>query len=404
MKEKLTRNIGLKVLSVILAAILWLVITNVDDPVMTEDFTNVTVEILNEDAITSLDQVYEVIEGGTIDFTVAARRSIADNLTASDFRVTADFAKLSDVYAVTINITSPRYGDDVTVTDGMYQVMKVNLEDSDEKHFKVNVVQKGEPAEGYYVAEKTANTILRVSGPKSKIERIKDVIVEVDVTDITGSFPTTEEPKALDEDGVEIDASNLIFSEDQVTINIGVYKTKEIDLLFTTTGEPADGYVMTNIEFEPKKIEVAAEADALEKINNLSITEEITGEKKDVEKEINLQEKLGEGIILVGENQTATINITIEKAETKDITIWPGDINTNNLQDTLELSYLTTGPLTISLAGPANVLADLSRTTLKPYIDLSNYSSGTYAIAVGVELPTNTTLANSPTVSVYLTN
>jgi YbbR domain-containing protein len=401
MKEKLTRNIGLKVLSVILAAILWLVITNVDDPVKSEDFTNVTVEILNEDAIASLGQVYEIIEGETVDFTVAARRSIADNLTSSDFKVTADFAKLSDVNAVTINITCPRYGDDVTVTDGLYQVMKVNKEDLAEKHFKVNVIQKGEPAEGYYVAEKTANTILRVSGPKSKIERIKEVIVEVDVTEISGSFRTPEEPKALDEEGNEIE--DLKFSENTVTINIGVYETKTINLQIAATGEPADGYVMTNIEYEPKTIEVAGDNDAYDNISSLSITENITGESKDIEKEINLQEQLEDGIILVGENQTAVINITIEKAETKEVTIWPGDIKTKNLDDTMELTYLTTGPITIRVVGPANELADISRTSLKPYIDLSNYTIGTYAAAIGVELLTHTTLADSPTVNVYLT-
>ena len=67
MKEKLTRNIGLKILSIVLAAILWLVITNIDDPIKTKNFYNVPVEILNEDAIASLNQVYDIKEGETID-------------------------------------------------------------------------------------------------------------------------------------------------------------------------------------------------------------------------------------------------------------------------------------------------------------------------------------------------
>jgi YbbR domain-containing protein len=279
--------------------------------------------------------------------------------------------------------------------------MKVNKEDLAEKHFKVNVIQKGEPAEGYYVAEKTANTILRVSGPKSKIERIKDVIVEVDVTEISGSFRTTEEPKALDEEGNEIE--DLKFSENMVTINVGVYETKTINLQIAATGEPADGYVMTNIEYEPKTIEVAGDNNAFDNISSLSITENITGENNNIEKEINLQEQLEEGIILVGGSQTAVINITIEKAETKELTIWPGDIKTKSLGDTLKLNYVTTGPITVRVMGPAKELADISRTSLKPYIDLSNYAVGTYAVAIEVELLTHTTLANSPTVNVNLT-
>ena len=402
MKEKLTRNIGLKVLSIILATILWLVITNVDDPVTTEDFFNVPVEIINKDAIASRDLVYEIIEGEAIDFTVAARRSIADDLTVSDFKVTVDFAKLSDVYAVTINIVCPRYGEDVTVTEGLYQVMKVNLEPLEEKDFKVNVVQKGEPSEGYYVGEKTASTIIRVSGPKSKIERIKDIVVEVDVSEVSEKFRTIEEPKALDEDGKEIDRSNLIFSENSVAINIEIYKTKTINLQIKATGEPAEGYVMTNVEFQPTTIEVAGEDDSLKNIQYLPVDESITGATESIEKEVNVQEHLEDGIVLVGENQTATIYITIEKAETKELTIWPGDIDIRNKSESLKLTYLTTGPITVRVTGPANELENLSRNTLKPYIDVSNYSTGTYAVEIGVDLLDYTTLTNSPAVSITL--
>jgi len=402
MKEKLTRNIGLKVLSIILAAILWLVITNADDPVSTEDFFNVPVEIINKDAIASRDLIYDIIEGEAIDFTVAARRSIADELTVSDFKVTADFAKLSDVYAVTINISCPRYGEDVTVTDGLYQVMKVNLEQLSEKHFKVNVVQKGKAAEGYYVSEKTASTIIRVSGPKSKIESIKDIVVEVDVSEVTEPFRAIEEPKALDEEGDEIDRSNLTFSENSVAINIGIYKTKTINLQIKATGQPAEGYVMTNVEFQPTTIEVAGEDEALKNIQYLPVDESITGAKENIEKEVSIQEHLEDGIVLVGENQTATIYITIEKAETKELTIWPGDIDIRNKSESLGLTYLTTGPITVRVTGPAKELGNLSRSTLKPYIDLSNYSAGTYAAEIGVDLLDYTTLTNSPAVSITL--
>jgi YbbR domain-containing protein len=60
MKEKLTKNIGLKILSIILAAILWLVITNVDDPEEAKTFTDIKVQVINEKAITSQDKVYDI--------------------------------------------------------------------------------------------------------------------------------------------------------------------------------------------------------------------------------------------------------------------------------------------------------------------------------------------------------
>lgn len=404
MKEKLTRNISLKVLSVILASILWLVITNLDDPIRTEDFYNVPVEILNEDAIDELGQVYEIVEGKTVNFSVAARRSIADNLTVSDFKVTADFSKLSEVHAVTIDISCPRYGDDVTITSGLYQVMKVELEDLADRHFKVKVVQRGEPAEGYYVGNKYTNTILKVSGPKSKIERIEEIVVEVDVTDVTGPFRIYEEPKALDAEGNVIDASNLNFSENSIAINIEVYKTKKIDLEIKAVGNPASGYVMTNLEYEPKSIEIAGDDSSLKKIHKLVIDESIEGANSNIKKEVDIQEELPDGLVLVGEDKTAVVNISIERAETKEVTIWPGDLEVRNRAQDLNISFITSGPITVIVSGPKNELAEVTRNSIKPYIDLNGYTAGTYAVEVKVQLTPYINLMNTPRVSVYLSS
>ncbi len=48
MKEKLTNNLALKLLSLALAAFLWIlaVVVNLDDPVTSVQFSNVPVEIL----------------------------------------------------------------------------------------------------------------------------------------------------------------------------------------------------------------------------------------------------------------------------------------------------------------------------------------------------------------------
>lgn len=47
MKEKLTNNLALKLLSLALAAFLWMVVVNLDDPVTSVQFSNVPVEILH---------------------------------------------------------------------------------------------------------------------------------------------------------------------------------------------------------------------------------------------------------------------------------------------------------------------------------------------------------------------
>lgn len=403
MKEKLTRNLGLKVLSIILAVLLWLVITNVDDPIGPRTFRNVPVQILNENVITKLGQVYDITEGETINFTIEARRTILDDLSASDFVVTADFAHLSDVNAVSINISCPRYGDKVIVTDGKNQTMKVSLENISNKKYKVDVVQKGEPVEGYFVGKKTASpNQVRVSGPKSRIDKIKEIAVEVDVTGVSGSYHTVVKPKALDKDGKEIDSTKLQFSEDYITVSIDIYKTKTVNLQITASGEPAKGYVMTNLEYEPKTIEVAGEDEILKNLRYLSITQNISGAKENIEKEINLEDKLQNGLVIVGEDKTAVINITIEKLVTQKLKIWPSDITLRDKPANLNASIKTAGPITVRIKGPADGFLDVDRYSIKPYLNLSNCSMGTYSLPVQAELDEHMSLVNPPDVNVFL--
>ena len=402
MKEKLTRNIGLKILSVILAAILWLVITNMEDPIKTKPFNDVTVRIVNEDAIKSLDLVYDILEGATVDFTVAARRSIVDKLTENDFTVTADFAKLSDVNAVAIEIQCPKYGEEVTIRSGMNQVMKINPEKKVSKNFKVTVLTNGHPADGYFVGEKTANTIVTVSGPESKIARINEIVATVNVEQASENLRSEVRLRALDEEGEEIDAKNLSFSVNSVTISVGIYKTKEINLTVKTVGTPKQGYVISGLDYEPKSIEVAGKDEALNSINELTIEEDVTDAAANIEKEVNLQEQLPEGLFLVAEDQMVVVNVTIEKAETKEISVWPSDIRADGLAPGMHINFLSPGPFVIKVTGPSAAVKDITRNNLKPYINVTDYSVGTYNVPIEANLAEYSTLTDKPMISVYV--
>ena len=55
MKKTLTSNIGLKLISLIAAFILWMIVVNTDDPMITRTYSGISVEVINTEEIT--DQV-----------------------------------------------------------------------------------------------------------------------------------------------------------------------------------------------------------------------------------------------------------------------------------------------------------------------------------------------------------
>ena len=63
MKDFFTKNIGLKLLSVLLALLLWLTVMNVEDPAVTVTISDVPVQIVNDEVITSRGYRY-IIESG----------------------------------------------------------------------------------------------------------------------------------------------------------------------------------------------------------------------------------------------------------------------------------------------------------------------------------------------------
>ena len=58
----LFHNLAIKLLSVFGALLVWLLITNIDDPYKAKTFL-VPVELINEDALHSVNKVFEVFEG-----------------------------------------------------------------------------------------------------------------------------------------------------------------------------------------------------------------------------------------------------------------------------------------------------------------------------------------------------
>ena len=84
MKERVTHNLGLKVLSLALAALVWVVVINSQDPVETVMFEDIPVTIINENALIAKDKIPEVVEGDSVYVVVEARRSICEKLTKAD--------------------------------------------------------------------------------------------------------------------------------------------------------------------------------------------------------------------------------------------------------------------------------------------------------------------------------
>ena len=84
-KESLTHNVGVKIVAVIIATLIWLTVINITDPEKTVVIYGVPVTVTHEEAISDLDMVYEVKNDKYINITISGKRSVVGNLSADDF-------------------------------------------------------------------------------------------------------------------------------------------------------------------------------------------------------------------------------------------------------------------------------------------------------------------------------
>ena len=179
-KNAVLNNIGIKLVSVLIALVVWMTIINIDDPYKTRTFS-VTVQTINEDALKSVNKVYEVIEGSTANVKVKGKKSVVDKLTVDDISATADLSDLSSVNAVTIVPALKKHISSDVILE-CNQVLKVSLENMASKQVKVTVETIGTPEDGYTIGECIAKpNMIEVTGGKSAIEQIDSVKVVLNV-------------------------------------------------------------------------------------------------------------------------------------------------------------------------------------------------------------------------------
>ena len=109
MKKRMESDLLLKIISVVFAFLLWMFVINIDNPVIKKTFSDVPVDMLNEQVLDDLNQTYKIESGDTVSFTVKGKKDVVDRLTKSDFRATADVSSMSDVHAIQIEVEALRY-------------------------------------------------------------------------------------------------------------------------------------------------------------------------------------------------------------------------------------------------------------------------------------------------------
>ncbi len=386
-EKKKNRNLGMKVLSVAIAILIWLLVANTNDPVITKRFADVPVQIENEKALTDNGYAYKILEGDKVSFTVKGKKSIVNNLTSNDFRVVADFSKLSLTDAIPIDVTSDKYQDQLEINLGSTNTMKIEKDEIASVNLPVNAIVNGSVADGYYVGESTTTpNLIGVTGPKNLLQHAKEIRATVEMDEIKEDITVSAKPVLYSDTGEVIESSQIEMDATSVNVSIVLWKTKDVKVNLTYTGNPASGYAVSSFDYVPKTVRVAVSQDYYDELESLDLGEvSLEGLDEHYEKNIDIDSSsFPDGVILADNITSIKVNAKIEKEITRKLTFGRGDLKVKN-NSGYDLSYDGNNKYFVSIEGAESVVNNAKIADFTPWIDLSGLEEGTHDLNIHVK-------------------
>ena len=414
LKKMLSTNIALKVVSLFLAFLLWLVVSNSQNAIQTKS-VKVDINYTNEEALQ--DAGYIVTSRQTsIVITVEVRKNDYYKVTADNFVATADLSKHmgEDLSSQLVKVQVETTGEEENVIknwnypkDGPW--ITVKMDELQTKEMEVELVQTG-AVDNSYVLNKEGLTMepqtVTVSGPKSEFGSLTAVKAQVDLAQFSPENTEMTLPLALyDANNNVIESENLILDPSQVVVRAGVKQLKEVGITFEgVSGEPGAGYGYSQISCDTTTIALAGLKASLAEISSITIPKDaldITGATQTIERDIDITSYLPDGVEVYS-NNVITVEIVIEKLETKTYQVPESQINWIGKLDQYGY-HIASGEVSVELRAFEEDLDGLDVSQIQLNADVSGLGVGTHTVVFTVNVSDAFSVVEQPTARLQVT-
>ena len=409
-KRKLTDNLSLKIMSVAIAIVVWLIVVNIDNPVGTNYYTITDVELINKEYVESSDTIGKMCmpeeNQDSVKVAITASKKVRDRIRLSDITAVADLQQAvsldTDPVMVPITVTCSAAGvlpSDIKVTP---QNLTVNLDEKETQEFVVNV-SKGDtkPGKDYEVGSLTASPEkIRITGPKTLVNKIDKVNATIALDGNTEDYTQEVYLTIYDKNQETLSESEMnslrIENNAKVIVTAKLWKIRTgVKISAGYVGTPASGYQVGSVKTVPDTISVAGNTEGLESLsendNMITIPADridISGESKDVERKISLKNLLPDNVKLTSDSsEDVWVTVSILPVGSQEFNLPTKNIEVKNKPDNLQVTF-ETAQNALRIKSESENLADLNiDEDVKAEIDLKDKEAGNYKVPVKLSLP-----------------
>ena len=260
-------DIAAKIMSVLIAIVIWLYAISANSPVYEGSVSGVPVSV--ENVPTGLS----VISGldHTIDIKVQGKRSEVLALTANDIKAYVDASASVEpgLHTLTVNVTLPS---NMKLSETYPETVTVYLDTTTSKQLPIKIHLRNYTVDADCVLEKSTPELssVTVKGPADELKKIKEAIVTIEPGYITSSMNASGSVVLYDNDGNIFSNPYVTCSAADVLVRIEIHKYKTVPL----TVNYKYGYYnedTVSVEIVPESIKVKGPADLIDDISTINV-------------------------------------------------------------------------------------------------------------------------------------
>lgn len=401
-KGLVQRRFSLKLASVLLSVVLWFVVMNVINP-LEESVYTVYLTFTNEDKITKNGIVIlnkDELEKTKVNIRVKAKRTALDFLSKKEnyanIKATADLNQFALIYpedindSVNVSVTPNlmQSSSDYQITGYEPMTVGLRLDKYVTVTMDVTVKTEGRTAEGYVASTPVCSPAqVEISGPSTYVEKVSQVRVNFDYGNSSENIEKVIIPEALDQNGNSVEGVTINTSEITVTSSVSHMGMAEIKPP-RITGEPASGYVVTEVNYSPKRIEVTGDKDKIDNLKEIELNNvDISGASSTRIFKSDISDKLREvGVSAkTDENTFVEVEVKIEKKSVKEVNFTSDKIVLSGRNNEL-YDYSVVQETPMRLSGREVDLSKVDTSNLSAVCNVSELSEGSHSITGTVNI------------------
>ncbi|HIE38679.1 MAG TPA: hypothetical protein EYH30_05610 [Anaerolineales bacterium] len=368
-------NLGLILLSFILAALVWIAAVEQGNPTLEDRYPS-------RIPVTLSNPPEEMIPYGEtdvqVDVTLRAPQSVWEALEREDIHAMVDLSGLGPgEHRLPVQVQVDRRP--AMVLEVEPEAITIRLEPLMEAAVPVTVPIRGDAALGYMPRSPVVSPLtVTVSGPASLVAQVVRAVAEVSVegarADIEGEFAL--EPR--DAEGRTV--PHITLSPAQVIVHVPVEQLSGFrDLAVTALleGQVASGYFISSVKVEPPVVTVYGRPDAIAQIPGYLETLPLNLDQAQENVEVQLPVAVPEGVSVLP--SVVTVRVAVEALEGSLTIQRPVEIQ--GLAPSPEITA-TVAPTMVEviLSGPVPVLEQLREEDVRVIVDLFGLSPGSHSV------------------------